>query len=430
MLSANLGSLRGFNPGPATQPASSFTRKHETIIIGAGIAGLACARRLHDAGHSFLLISENVGGRIRQSPDGALNLGAYYVRSDYTHVNRYLEVGRRLDRLAIQRHDAAGHAYSYWDHRLLLHLPQAARFLRLLMDFRRRYNMLKQRTLVMGQAAAIRADPILNRLYHEPATDFLDEHRIGNLARTYIEPGIHGTTFTSLQDLTAFTMLLGALPVLVPAYEFTPRLDRLVAGFEDDIATDSVTAISAQLDGHHVRTRAHGTLVAQRVVIATPPAVAKKLLGLPSTKRSIEAHMFQVEGTLRHPYDHADINLFPATDPTLAIARQTGGAILLCSHLRHPDFDRYFASWRIVAHQYWDPAFHIVGNDLLECEQSPGLYLVGDHNIVGLEDAYLTGVYAANQIIAGVSHRQTGEHRQPVAARHSDMSEMAVMQNS
>ncbi len=102
---------------------------------------------------------------------------------------------------------------------------------------------------------------------------------------------------------------------------------------------------------------------------------------------------------------------------TLAIARQASGAVLLCSQLSHPNFDRYFASWRIVAHRHWHPAFNIVGNDLLECEQGPGIYLVGDHNIVGLEDAYLTGVYAANQIIARVSDDRTRERRQPVAAR-------------
>ena len=41
-----------------------------------------------------------------------------------------------------------------------------------------------------------------------------------------------------------------------------------------------------------------------------------------------------------------------------------------------------------------------VGGDLLETEQERTLYLVGDHNIVGLEDAYLTGVHAAGRIVA------------------------------
>jgi len=71
----------------------------------------------------------------------------------------------------------------------------------------------------------------------------------------------------------------------------------------------------------------------------------------------------------------------------------------MASRQRFPDFDRYFTNWRILDHRHWNPAFHLLGDDLLGCEQAPNLYLIGDHNIVGLEDAYLTGLYAANQII-------------------------------
>ncbi|MDJ0923274.1 MAG: FAD-dependent oxidoreductase [Acidimicrobiia bacterium] len=386
----------------------------DTIIVGAGIAGLACAQRLHDSGHPFIVISDDVGGRIRRSPDGGTNLGAYYVRSDYTHFNRYAQLGRRLDRLAIKRHSEAGGTYILRSPRLLLHAPQVVRFLRLLSDFRRRYNQFKTRTPVIGQAAAIRSDPKLSQLYRQRASEFVDEHRLGDLANQLLEPGIHGTAFTTLKETSALTMLLAALPIVVPTYEFTARLDLLVAGFEDRIIPDHVTAISSRRDGYIVHSQVHGQLLSRRVVIATPADSAARLLGLPSIKKPVDAHMFLVEGTLRHPFSQADVNLFPATDDTFAIATQANGAILVCSKLRDPDLNRYFSRWRVVAHHYWDPAFHITGDDLLECEQGPNLFLAGDHNIVGLEDAYLTGLHAASRVIES-ARNESDEHGRSLA---------------
>jgi len=395
--------------------SSPLDVSQDTIIVGAGIAGLACARRLHDAGGPFLMISENLGGRIRRSRDEVVNLGAYYVRADYIHVNQFVRLGRRLDRMAVRRHDGAN-AHTYWDRRLLLNLPQAARFLRLLLRFRRHYEDLKERSLTMGQAAAIRSDSLLFRLHHQPAQEFIDEHRLGEFARCYLAPGLHGTTFTSLDGISAFMLLLGSLPVLVPAYEFTFQLDRLTDGFAASIAADTVTGISQQGDGYQVVTRNHGTLMAARVVIATPPDAGRRLLGLPAVERTVAAHMFQVAGALRDPYCKAELHLFAETDPTLAIAQQAGGSVLFCSQHRHPDFDRYFTSWRVVDYQHWDPAFHLPGDELLECEQGKNLYLIGDHNIVGLEDAYLTGLYAANQIIASNTDPGPETPRRPSSA--------------
>jgi len=39
----------------------------ETLIIGGGISGLACARHLQDANIPFTLITDRVGGRLALS---------------------------------------------------------------------------------------------------------------------------------------------------------------------------------------------------------------------------------------------------------------------------------------------------------------------------------------------------------------------------
>ena len=65
----------------------------DTIIIGAGISGLGCARTLFENKQSFKIITRNIGGRILQSKDGTVNYGAYYVAKDYLHVKKYVKLG-------------------------------------------------------------------------------------------------------------------------------------------------------------------------------------------------------------------------------------------------------------------------------------------------------------------------------------------------
>lgn len=370
----------------------------ETVIIGGGIAGLACGRRLHDRQRPFRLITEVVGGRIRSSTDGAVNLGAYYVRSDYRHVNRFVDRGRRMNRLGVMRGKPDG-SFRRWDLALLLRFPEAARFLRCVSEFQRHYETFKRNCLQMSQAEAIRGDPLLWDLYREPAPRFIQRHRLEHVAEWYLTPSAHGIAFTSLDRLTAFTLLTGAMATIRPWYEYRFRFDLLMTGFEETVLLDSVTAVGASGGRYAIQTRANGTFLADNVVVATPIDVSARLLDLGPVKRPISAHTFLVTGNLRRPWKRATYSLFPDGDPTLAIAQQANGSTVFCSVHRHPDFDRYFTTWQVVEHEHWNPAFHLEGDALLECEQGPGLYLVGDHNVCSLEDAYITGIHAANRIL-------------------------------
>ena len=68
----------------------------ETLIVGGGVSGLACARRLHERRRDFVLVTDRLGGRMHHSPDGRMNFGATYVNEDYRHVGRYVRRGVRF----------------------------------------------------------------------------------------------------------------------------------------------------------------------------------------------------------------------------------------------------------------------------------------------------------------------------------------------
>src|SRR5690349_9560748 len=70
----------------------------ETVIIGGGVAGLACARRLHRAGREFRLITDRLGGRMYANGGATRNFGATYLTRDYRHVGRFVDRGSRIRR--------------------------------------------------------------------------------------------------------------------------------------------------------------------------------------------------------------------------------------------------------------------------------------------------------------------------------------------
>ena len=108
--------------------------------------------------------------------------------------------------------------------------------------------------------------------------------------------------------------------------------------------------------------------------------------------------MFHLSGKLCEEMEDCETNLFSDKNKILVLSHQNNNTYLFYSKSTKPKFEKYFKSYKILKHHFWNPAFNIVGSELLECKQSNNFYLIGDHNICGLEDSYITGIYAANQI--------------------------------
>ena len=85
--------------------------------------------------------------------------------------------------------------------------------------------------------------------------------------------------------------------------------------------------------------------------------------------------------------------------PVQALANLQDGTYLLYHQGERPSLDEFFKDPEIIAHHYWNPAGTINGHNLIESNRGNNLYLIGDYNVAGLEDAYITGIYAANQIL-------------------------------
>jgi hypothetical protein len=94
-----------------------------------------------------------------------------------------------------------------------------------------------------------------------------------------------------------------------------------------------------------------------------------------------------------------------------------GGSIHFCSRDERPDFERFFREHRVVELHHWNPAFNLEGDALLECERGESLYLIGDGNVCGLEDSFITGLYAADRILgrSGTGEEGPAGHCAPPA---------------
>ena len=408
----------------------------DVIVVGAGLAGLRCARVLQDAGREVVVLeaAAHVGGRVTsETVDGfVVDRGFQVLNPAYPAVRRWVD----LDALALGSFDAGVLARTDDGLRVVADPRRTPRLgvdtLRSgLIDAGDVWGLGRwlAPSLARPQAAAAGPDTTLARA--------LDDHRVdGDLRRVLdrfiagvvVDPD--GATSAQFTRLLLRSFALGR-PAL-PEGGMRRLPEQLAAGLTDVRTAVSVDAVRSTVTGMAGVDTAGGALTSRQVVVATGPREASRLAGgppvatnglttwwfavdeAPDPRRlvAVDARGTQappgpvwnaaVVSTVAPSYAPAGRHLVEAT--TL-LARPDGqaseGEVL--AHLA----DLYgcdTASWEVVAH-------HVI-REAVPASPPPlqltrpvavghGLFVCGDHrDTASIQGALVSGQRAARAVLA------------------------------
>jgi len=374
----------------------------DTLIIGGGISGLSCARRLSDASRDFLLVTDRLGGRMHHSRDGSMNFGASYVTEDYRHVAPY--VGRGLPFKLREVHCLnRGKTTTLFHWRNLAFARPTLRLIRRLRELRRTLDAFRNDAEHVPQKDLLAKYPLIGNYAGQPARELVEELRLGPLHDNYFKLAFRGTCFGDPLEANALFYLAVLFPVVVKTWvaDFTNTYDLLTAGYREKIRIDRVTALKRVGRGAwEIRTAADRVHRAANVVIAAPYHNARRLYPVPQPYRCTAATVLYVRGRRKPPLAGKRFVLAPPNPTGVILAwQQRDGADQVFSLHGEPDLAGIYDAPEVLQSVSWKTAMVVSNADWAPLVLEPNLYLAGDYNLCGLEDAFLTGLCAANQIV-------------------------------
>ena len=373
-------------------------RTYNTIIIGAGISGLACARQLNKYDQDFLIISKDIGGRILTSEDENANYGAFFVCSDYDNVLKYVTLKSRIRLRDFCFHENKN-TYVLFEPKLIRHLSQFVKAYKLLYKFRKKLRLLRKTSEIISQKKAIENDSFLHDLYMQKASDFIKEHKIVSGTDMYLSKALYSATFSKVSEMNAFSFLQFLIPLVTPIYTFTFEEGKMIKPFQDKIKIGSVTDIKFKDARYKIKT-ADAILYSKNIVLATEISWSKDFAGVKKVNIPVNTNMIHVKGIAKKEISWKNYQLFSPSGNVQAVADLKDGTYLFYYKSEMPDLKDYFENpYIIIASKQWRPAGTINGHNLIESNRGNNMYLIGDYNIAGLEESYITGLYSANQII-------------------------------
>jgi len=369
----------------------------ETVIVDGGISRLACERHLHDANLPFVLIADRLGGRLALSKRGH-DLGAVMFNNDYLHVRQHA-----------QKAFKSRPWQSYiWDgtkgvnFMLRMNFVKIFRLKKVFGEFSKALTRFRAQAPHTCQKTLMEEDPVLRKLVSQSAEDFVKENRIEDLTERFLGPVAGAVFLCDWRQMNAFHFCIGISCTGNGACnaDWSNTIDSLTEGYTDKIVIDKVESITETDDGRAYRIRSRERqYISESVVVAVPAAAGSEILNIAGTAQSIDRHVFHIDGRRRPLYRPRRSILMSPDEEIRLFFSMPDGTDVLYSADSAPNFSKYYENHTIVEHHFWRPAIQLSQEEWRPLQPKPNLFTIGDYNICGLEDSYLTGLFAANKII-------------------------------
>lgn len=368
----------------------------DIIIIGAGLSGLGCAKRLFENGKKFRIISEDIGGRVKTSPDGEVNYGAYYMTADYKNLMPYLiKVGKlRLNNAHFHKGDDHYHVYSP---RFIKHIPALLRLWSDLRVFRRRLIKIRDNSLDHSRKELIEGDPLAKKYYHQKASVYIKKRRLEPFVSEYLEQFLWASFFTNPRKVSTAYFLGSLMPLIVPTYTFKLPFEKIIKPFKSRIIKDSVKKIIRKKDIFVLKTKSGKTYSCKKLVVATPMKITNKLLKPQKIKGGINVSFYHLKGEIKELYDRKGYNFFSVKEAS-AISKEADGTYLYFFSGKD-QIKKYFKKWKVITKMEWKPCLYFIGDQYVNLNPAKNLFLANDHNVPSMEDAFINGHYTAKLVM-------------------------------
>lgn len=375
-------------------------KNYKAIVIGAGSGGLSCALKLQEAGEDFLVISDTMGGRLCYSEKEQMNYGAYFIMQNYHHAAKLVTREDMLDRLDAGFHGPEG-SFPLLSLHTVTRAPELLRFLRVMNGFAAHYATFKRRCLEMPQSAALCKDKYMYDIFHMSAAEFIRKNRIETVAGEYISKFSYACTGIGMDKINALDFLNVSMGVLVPIHRFRFDAAGMEKKLEGHYLSGKVVSIQSGHGTHTVTTEAGDVITCEYLAVATPAGVTHQLLPqIGEIRGACRLYAWHVNANLKKKYAKYSINLFPFDSEVVVTTRLGDGTVLIYTSRNDESLlNEVCERYTVIGTKAWDEAMYVTGPAYIEQSQGNGIYIVGDHNGLGLEPTAISGIFAAGQIM-------------------------------